>query len=499
MDMIFHKPLKFVFVPTGTYRSQHFRPLKTTVDELIIKKMFERTDYGKNFSPTVLAGLASTILSPSTIPTGEAKIPHGWGSQRYRFVLILEITSANQSFTQVATGYTDHMGLMGVSKNHLDDNMNLYFNSFQTFTSTLQMTPKGPKKLLIPYDLSQLVRNEVKTGLGTFKYDHMNPYLEQQLMRPQDIFNFLTLSMLSNGDDSIVGGLNLSYKNNSKRSNMPYEDTLDTRTVSAGNFKTSNRKNGNATTYLSSLLTSLKSSKKAFADTNPCKVYLEASGHKELRDKDPSSNLTIQKISTFYPEFSKKGSVTLKHLKNVIPDLPKVTTVVRFGKAKSVRKLADVSDSENMGSSTRGAHAAAVLHSSLPELMVDSLLGQVTFMASNNYPDGRIKFTWTDETSVKSLCEGIEPYVHKFTYRLTNEFLYEMSNQGATRFDLFVFADIFGDINIKVGFDGATPEPYIIPSFADSLFASVIGDNGDDLKALAGDMESLAVNICDTN
>lgn len=490
MENIVIKPKKFLLVPTGTYNKQYSRPFRTNVNEFLIRSLFEKTNYGQNLSPTAVAGLASSILSPSTKPTTDIKIKNGWETKRYRFLLVLEVTAGTIQYVQIATGYTDYLG---VSTNYLDPNMELYFNSFQTFTRKTTMSQNGLRTILFPYDVTQLIRSEPKTTTGAFKYDHMNPFLECQLLRPQDVFNHLTLNMVSSGLEYPNSGLTTSNET------IPYSDMVDTRSISSGMVKTSNRKNGNAASYISSVLTGLKNAKKAYGDTNTMNVYSEASVTPEVADKALSDNKTVRKISAFYSDFSKRGYLKLKELQTVIPEIDFVTKVMSFGQAKKIRAPHETGQTEKLSDATRGAHAAAVLANALPDLMIDSLLGQVSFLATNNYADGLIRFTWTGADGAKSLAEGIEPFIDKFTHRLTNEVLYDMSNQGATRFDIHIFADITDDIQITIGFDGATPEPYAIPAFCDSLFSSVIGDNGKDLSDLATDMESLAVNICDNS
>lgn len=472
-------------IPAGTFNQQYHRSLKTNVNEYLIKSLFEKTQSGTVFTPTAVSGLAGTILAPANKPSGEAIIKNGWDGKRFRFVLILDVFVGNISYVQIATGYTDYQG---ATANNIDPNLELYFNSFQTFVKKVKITPKGVTTVLLPHDVTQLVKTQPKSPQGSFLYDHMNPFLEQRLLRPQDVFNHLTFNMINKGLEFPGNAINVA--------SSPYSEMCDTRTQPSGVLTASNRKNNNSTSYISSLLTGFSAAKKAHKDTTSYNLYTEASVSKEIADKHLASNRTIYKIGTTFQDFTKRGYLTYKEIQMVIPELSFVTKILTFDQVKKVRMPHLAGGSESLGIVSKESHASVILANSLPDLMIDSLLGQVAFMATNNYVDGLIKFTWVDDDAAKALTEGIEPFINKFVYRLTNEVLFELSNQGATRFELHVFADITDDIRITIGFDGNRPEPYVIPAFCDSIFSPIIGENAADLDTLATSMESLAENVC---
>ena len=487
MKNVVIKPRKFILIPTGTYNEQFFRPYVTNVNDYLIRCLYEKTNGGKNTSPSAVAGVAGSVLTPSNEPTSSATIKNGWNNKRYRFVMILDVTENHIKYVQIATGYTDYVG--GAGKN-LDPEMEVYFNSFQTFTSQVKVTPNGVKTMLFPHDITQLIKTDSRSPLNAFRYDHMNPMLEKQLLRPQDVFNRLTMEIIGSGLDYEDNDLGIATDP------LSYSDVVDTRSGSMGGLSTSNRKNGNPSNYVSSVLTALKDSKEAYGDTNACNVYSEAAVNKNVADKHISSNITTYKMATTFTDFNQRGYLKLKELQMVIPNLSHVTQIVGLTQAKKVRMPHETGDTEKLSNITREAHAATILSNALPDLMIDSLLGQVNFLATNNYADGLIRFTWTDDESAKSLSEGIEAFINKFVHRLTNEVLFDLCHQGAIRFNLHVFADITDDIKITIGFDGQPPVPYVMPIFCDSIFSPIIGESGTALKTLSDNMSELANNIC---
>ena len=485
MENVVIKPKKFLFIPSGTYNQLYLKPLRTNVTDYLVKSLYEKTHGGTNLTPTAMSGLAGSIISPSTKPAGNATIKNGWGTRRYRFVLVLDIIANKMNYVQVATGYTDYMG--SINKN-LDPNMQIYFNSFQTFTKKVTMTPQGMKVMLFPDDITQIVQKDKTTTPVGFNYDHMNPMLQHHLLRPQDVFNRLTMNMIGSG---------LQYgDNNLNVANTMFTDMLDARSSIVGAMATSNRKNGNSSKYVSSVLEGVKTAKEAYGDKGDCYIYSEAAVLDGVTDKPISNNHTIYKMGNLYPDFSNRGYLTLKELNTVIPELPYVTTMMGLTQVKKIRMPHQTGDSEELGGISQETQAATILANALPDIMLDSLLGQVNFIATNNYPDGKIRFTWTGDDGAKSIIKGIEAYINKFSYRLTNEILYDLCHQGGIRFNLHLFADITEDIKITISFDGRSSESFVMPIFCDSIYSPVIGGSGEDLETLSRDMESLAKNIC---
>ena len=157
----------------------------------------------------------------------------------------------------------------------------------------------------------------------------MNPMLEKQLLRPQDVFNRLTMEIIGSGLDYEDNDLGIATDP------LSYSDVVDTRSGSMGGLSTSNRKNGNPSNYVSSVLTALKDSKEAYGDTNACNVYSEAAVNKNVADKHISSNITTYKMATTFTDFNQRGYLKLKELQMVIPNLSHVTQIVGLTQAKN--------------------------------------------------------------------------------------------------------------------------------------------------------------------
>ncbi len=493
------KPLDFYFIPTGTYGQQWFKPLRTNADDSLISRLYEDTKGGSDLSIEAVSKTASNIISPSNTPVGKADIINGWGQKRYRFILTMEVTVNDAVYVQIACGYTDNDNISG---SLIDDSLRLYFNSIQTFTRSFQPSARGIQTVLIPFDDTILIKPQndpmsMMIGMNT-PLSHMNLNNESQLLRPQDVFNRLTFKAMlsgynySNNKLPIPSDIFSSLKTNTN----PLVKEEDTRSVNNNSIKPSHRRNGNSSNYISTLLKSYKKAKIATGVDNQFDIATKATSDSNLTDKHIYDNHALYQFSKVFKDYPKRGYISYKHLKLLIPELPFVAKVFSLSKIKSIRPLADHTAVQSIASKTQEAYASTVLFNALPNLMGDSLLSQVSFFASNNYTDGLIKFTWANKDPAKSLVRGITPYIDKFIYRLTNEVLVGLCHCGAIRFDLTIHADIYSDINICIGFGGNVPEPYSLPFFCDSLFSTVIGKNENDLEKLSSDILKMASNIC---
>ena len=78
-----------------------------------------------------LAGIAGSIVKPTAQTCGMVDIPQGWGGDRLRFCMEVEITShAGGRTLEYITGYTDTMG--ATLTGNIDPQMRLFINNTVT-------------------------------------------------------------------------------------------------------------------------------------------------------------------------------------------------------------------------------------------------------------------------------------------------------------------------------------------------------------------------------
>ena len=500
MERVKIKPTELYFIPCGTYGQQWFKPLRTNSDDSLINRLYYDTKGGTDLSIEAVSKTASSIIAPSNVTEGKADIINGWGQKRYRFILVMEVSVNEAVYVQIACGYTDNDCISG---NIVDPELRLYFNSIQSFTRSFQPSPKGLKTVLIPFDDSMLITPQSSLNdpmsmmmRSNMPLAHMQLNNDNQLLRPQDVFNRFTFKVVSSAysynnntvpmASSIITGTNMNHS--------VIEE--DARSINSNSVKPSNRRNGNSSNYVSTLLNSFKGAKSSTKDGDLYKIANKVVNDDALLDKHIYENKALYEFSKVFRDYPRRGYISFKHLNILMPDLSYVTKVFTLTKIKKLRPLANHSTVESIASKTQEAYGATVMFNALPNLMGDSWLSQVSFFASNNYRDGKIKFTWAGDDGAKSLVQGMTPYVDKFMYRLTNEVLVGLCHCGELRFNMTVFADIYGDMTINIGFGDNPPEPYCLPFHCDSIFSSIIGKSTDNLEKLSSDMLKLATNIC---
>lgn len=500
MERVKITPKELYFIPCGTYGQQWFKPLRTNSDDALINRLYHDTKGGTDLSIQAVSKTASSIIAPSNTTAGKADIINGWDQKRYRFILVIEVAVNEATYVQIATGYTDNDCISG---NNIDPDLRLYFNSIQSFTRSFQPSPTGLKTVLIPFDDTMLIKpssvaNDPMSMMmrANTPLAHMRLNNDNQLLRPQDVFNRFTFKMVTSG---------YSYPNNAvpNAASIMTNPTInhsvseeDARSINGNSVKPSNRRNGNSSNYVSTLLNSYKGAKSSTKDGDMYTIANMVVNDDSLLDKHIYENKALYEFSKVFRDYPRRGYISFKHLSILMPGLSFVTKVFNLTNIKKLRPLADHTTVESIASKTQEAYAATVMFNALPNLMGDSWLSQVSFFASNNYQNGKIKITWATNDAAKSLIQGITPYIDKFLYRLTNEVLVGLCHCGALRFDMTVFADIYGDMTINVGFNNNPPEPYCLPFHCDSLFSSIIGRSTNDLEKLSTDMLKLSTNIC---
>ena len=120
---------KLMFIETGSYHQQAARPYNTYIDDTRnVSLLKNATQDGSNISANSVAGVASTILRPSSEAGRDINITQGWNERRYRFFMEIELMVGNIPTRKIIIGYTDHVGKAPFS-DHLDPNMRMYINN----------------------------------------------------------------------------------------------------------------------------------------------------------------------------------------------------------------------------------------------------------------------------------------------------------------------------------------------------------------------------------
>lgn len=465
---------KAIFVETGTYNDMMMRPFTTNLDANIVRQFSEVTNGGRNIAPTVVSGVAGNFLKPDSQVQGPATVDNGWDTTRLRFIIELVYPAAmgGPAVRKILQGYT---GYTGVSHGgFVDPKMPLYFNNVLTLRQTLIETPHGRSYTTAVSEANHLLR-------GDYHWDGLFNQGGNTLwtMRPEDVFT--TMSRLSLGS----------------------EDLADLRLTFAQHpIKKSRRSNASASHYVAGVLDGFRKTMD-YGDYSDSLNFDGAMANAKgiVQDDSVSADPFFSMLTMGETNFKHGGFITYGELCAMFPDFDN-KTIVSLSKnmVKQTSSFSLLSESHTRGQTEHWVGMgnetiwATALSQSVPSLMMDLMLTQIGFAATNQTLDSSHEVTIF---GANSFADGIDltPYIEQFITRLKVEVLRGLSSNNLIDYNLQMVVDVVGETRLTISIAGGPPIDYTTPSFADALFAPVLTSNMDATNRLAFDMQSLAENV----
>ena len=454
---------------TGTYNDQFKRPYVSHLDNgslsNILNRVAEVGGYGK-INSSVFSGYTSGLISPSPITQGGIFIPQGWGETRARFILTVQATfSVGNPIYYYIQGFTDYFGL---TKTNIDPNMIFYINSVTAVANTTVMTPMGmqEQKRIIGSDLII-----VDNSYGNNNYVEMSN--SQYMLRPSDIF----------------AGLHSTDVYNAATHN-PTDLYIDRRTQLSNVPTASKRQNDIPTDYLASVANSYLDSKET-ADFNIGQNEILSTARQNVMENPISQNPFISALSSIYGVIG-VNSFRMQDLISIDPNTDNVTTV-NWIADKHLGELHYAGQTEHLAGADRTTTVAVGLGNSIPALMIEYLITNISFQATNNTVSGQPTVVIMNAQSITNA--DMTQYYRAFETRLINEIINDFTFNNSTSFTLMVDSNLFGDTSIQLSIDGGPLTPFVIPSFSESLFTSIITPNQESYYNIVNDMGTLLNGI----
>src|SRR5690606_11460859 len=120
---------------------------------------------------------------------------------------------------------------------------------------------------------------------------------------------------------------------------------------------------------------------------------------------------------------------------------------------------------------------------------------------TNRTLDGSFHVGVTEHPPVKTFTEGMDtrPLIGSLLQYLRTAVLPDLSVNRGQGIDITAIIDVMGDTAITISLDGAPAIPFTVPSFADSLFSTVLTDNMQGVDIMAGHFEELASSLAVNN
>ena len=449
---------KLMFIETGEYHQQAARPYNTDLtDTRNISLLKNATQDGNNISANSVAGVASTIIKPSSEAGRDINITQGWGERRYRFFMEVEMMVAGVATRKIIIGYTDHVGVsMGGT---LDPNMRMYINN------VIVLRLMGQNQWQI-FESNHIVVNDLQVHGGGYQNQSV-------VMRPEDVFNTLQATSFYTQDDL---------------------DVVDYRANIAKGARKSARSNTNHNQFLAKSMKALHTSQNNadhLAGGTMADIYQEATT--KVRESSIHDDNLLRDWDT-QANYFEDGFITYGMLCDLSPST--MYNTQHFELKPALKQATQhTANTEHFKGSDVTAIMSSILSNTVPPLAMECLLTRVKFTATNATINGQPHVAMTDVPRGFVDDVPLDQYARLFIDRLINIVMPDVTNNWNFIVQIEMDVDILGETRIEISVNGEPPVPYVIPSFADGLTAPIIGSNNTDLSNLAVDINSITSSI----
>ena len=483
-----------VLVQTGTYQEQHMRSFNMNVTGGAIDQLINVTRGGTNLGVAAVQDIAGQIVAPSAQTEGVVTMAgEGWTARRFRgFCRVHEEHPLYKgtSTQRILFIYTD--GCDVSYGNLLDPNMRVYFNSETVIAEKMKPTAMGMQKFCNVQSASQIVTPvdmmAGNNGLFSAQSSH--------LIRPEDIFAI--------GQTGAI----VERLQNSGRFNGQINRMHDHRTMvgECGAYQYSQRQDTSPVRYVSNTLSAFQHSVRE-ADmlgddqfgnvAGNSKEHLYGEAQSYAANPSIHANAFLARLKE-HGGYMEQGYVTWGTLCMLFPELVQQHNCAQWNldTGRSIRKVLHTGDSMHFHGADMTSVAAATLGQTIPSLMMDTFLRHVSFAVTNGDLPGTYKFEFHGE-HLRSIMEGVEmrPYLQEFERRLSTDVLNTISFNNQINFQLSMSSDLAGDSVIDISLQNEPPVRFVVPTYADGLFAPIITRDKQKADKIASDMLYLVSEV----
>lgn len=456
---------KILLTETGTYNNMELRSLRANVDLEGISAMQEVTQNGQYITAATIAGVAGGILRPSSESEGTAVISNGWGQSRFRFMMEVTVQQAPGAITRhILSGYTDHADVS--FKNTIDPRMRLFINGGVKINQSVAMTPTGNQTFSRPIESYQLL-----TGNYAPSFGQQGSGIVTQSMRPEDVFCSMSKSMLGTAN------------------------VQDYRSSFALGAKKSRRSNALAPSHLAATLkahTTVTAAEEN--DSYDYSTLMEQA--RGIVVEDSVAGDAFLSMLQRQTGFKDESFITYGELLALDHGLDDRVVVSYLGNTYR-NDVHHAGQSEHWHVVSQETTVATIISQSVPAMMMELLLPQVSFRATNQTMDGSFDIRILGHAGFSNAVD-MTPQLQRLIDRIRLELLRDISRNNMIGVNLTVYADIMGDVKVSVSLNNAPFIDYVTPVFCDSLFSPVLTNVAGGLDRMAhavGDLaESLGVH-----
>lgn len=459
---------------TGTYNNMFARPFGMNTDGHLLNDLSNRVQQSSNaaVSPELLKGLAGTIIQPTGMVEHQIPMANGWNERRVRFMMYVTVhSSTSNQIRYIFQGYTSHMGVGGGINNmnagggaQYDPNMEFYINSFIRMNTRMVPGPTGmqPEEYMteaVHVLNGQLVQDVTVNDAYT--------------MRPNDLFTGVQSQYL----ESAWNGYGSGKLN-------------DTRVRMQGDSFTSKRTNCLPSNYMSKMISSYQESKDLLGfGQGADDLYSRA---RDLSfEPSPTENAFIRQISNVRG-MPNQTRFTLANLAAIDPMVTQGKMTFRSLGAAVSNKMHNAGSTAFWDANDNESIWAAMLSNAVPALMMELLIGQISFFSTNDTINGSFVTNIGDSKVMTSAAASRN--LAMFKNRLENEILSDLVYRGF-RYQLNMSVNVFSESIIDLKIDHGPLIRYCTPSFCDGLIAPVFTSRTDTYVGMVNNCEVLVNSL----
>lgn len=451
---------RLLICETIPYHEQYFRPYQVSATADVINDIQNNIMMSSetNIPTSAIATFSSQIVMPSAAPSVIAPIVNGWSEKRFRFLMEVVWENSFATTSEIISGYTDHLGYIDQNgRAFLDPHMDFYINS------------------LIPINI---VSQEGRYG-RSFNYhiESANNPISTFGMGDQSgqIFNMSPMNVASNM-------MTKTWDNH---------DAIWDGATSVRQYPSlSNISNANSLRYTGKMLNTFREVGLDSSVGYGGIATRDAFG--EVRGRVHEHSFTNDKFIALLGSYTgdpNRTHFTWQELQSIDPNvvLDEVTKVL---KRNQMNSNIDVMGMNHVAGANYETIMAVNISNILPSLMLDYGITSLSFSSTNSNIGGQTT-TLIESAQSFSTAMDLTPYLPAITSRINQELIPVVSMQNQQVYTLSVACELMGSTMVQISFNGGPMVPYIIPTFASSVFLPTLTTDYSDLDKLSRGMSGI--------
>lgn len=440
---------QLLLIATRTYKPIYNRTYTLNTTNATLQRMCDmaRPDgtSSRRIMDTHIAKFVPEIINMDPVVSGEVKIPHGWSTERLRFLMEVEYGYMGTNIVAYIQGFTEFHDPSYSDK--IDPNMKFYINSITTVIK--QVDPVTGILTVRPYDSYNVLTNiegENYPGIQS-SYD--------KVIRPQDIFNNYYLEEKYNiGEDSI--------------NNVSDE-------LAPNKVLTSRKINNNPLNYMARGIEAYRSAQVS-SDVSWDTQSIMDNAKVGVAEPSISNNPFIFNLMNLTGMLS-PSHFTYNMLMSMDPGIISKTKKFNREFLGTVEQYNTFLDSDNTNETIQPTienMKAAFLANIIPSLCIECLITDCNMSITNAGGQPTVIIT-----SANSMIEDINmiSFIDKLELRINDLVIPKLTEFNQLLVEAHISCNIIGDFTVGISIGGHEVEIFRYPAYADSLYTPMITNN----------------------